>query len=107
RPVPPFNAYAGDGDVTAEVVYVNYGLIRDYRVLDSLDINVRGKIVIARYGRSFRGIKVREAERHGAAGLILFSDPQDDGYVRGDVYPQGPMRPATGIQRGSVLIANG
>jgi N-acetylated-alpha-linked acidic dipeptidase len=105
--VPPFNAYGGDGDVTAQVVYVNYGLIGDYRTLDSLGIDVRGRIVIARYGRSFRGIKAREAERHGAVGLIMYSDPQDDGYVRGDVYPTGPMRPAGGIQRGSILNVDG
>jgi N-acetylated-alpha-linked acidic dipeptidase len=101
--VPPFNAYTGDGDVTAEVVYVNYGLIEDYRTLDSLGVSVRGKIAIARYGRSFRGIKAREAQRRGAAGLIMYSDPQDDGYVRGDIYPRGPMRPWGGVQRGSVL----
>jgi N-acetylated-alpha-linked acidic dipeptidase len=105
--VPPFNAYTGDGDVAAEVVYVNYGLIEDYRTLDSLGIAVRGRIAIARYGRSFRGIKAREAERHGAAGLIIYSDPQDDGYGRGDIYPQGPMRPWGGIQRGSILNVNG
>ena len=86
--VPPFNGYTGDGDVTAEVVYVNYGLIEDYKTLDSLGVSVRGKIAIARYGRSFRGIKAREAERHGAVGLIMYSDPQDDGYFRGDVYPR-------------------
>ncbi len=105
--VPPFNGYTGDGDVTADVVYVNYGLIEDYRTLDSLGISVRGKIALTRYGRSFRGIKAREAERHGAVGLILYSDPQDDGYVRGDIYPKGPMRPWNGIQRGSVLNAVG
>lgn len=105
--VPPFNGYTGDGDVTAEVVYVNYGLIEDYKTLDSLGVSVRGKIAIARYGRSFRGIKAREAERHGAVGLIMYSDPQDDGYIRGDVYPQGPMRPAGGIQRGSILNVDG
>jgi N-acetylated-alpha-linked acidic dipeptidase len=105
--VPPFNAYTGDGDVAAEVVYVNYGLIEDYRTLDSLGVAVRGRIAIARYGRSFRGIKAREAERHGAAGLIIYSDPQDDGYSRGDIYPQGPMRPWGGIQRGSILNVNG
>jgi len=87
--VPPFNGYTGSGDVTADVVYVNYGLIDDYRVLDSLGVSVKGKIAIARYGRSFRGIKAREAERHGAIGLIIYSDPQDDGYFRGDVYPTG------------------
>ena len=105
--VPPFNAYTGDGDVTSEVVYVNYGLIEDYHTLDSLGISVRGKIVIARYGRSFRGIKAREAEKRGAVGLIVYSDPQDDGYFRGDVYPRGPMRPAGGIQRGSMMNPNG
>lgn len=105
--VPPFNGYSGDGDVTAEVVYVNYGLIEDYQTLDSLGISVRGKLVLARYGRSFRGIKAREAELHGAVGLIMYSDPQDDGYFLGDVYPRGPMRPAAGIQRGSVMNRNG
>ncbi len=105
--VPPFNGYTGDGDVTAEVVYVNYGLIEDYKTLDSLGISVRGKIAIARYGRSFRGIKAREAQKRGAVGLIVYSDPQDDGYFRGDVYPKGPMRPAGGIQRGSMMNGNG
>jgi N-acetylated-alpha-linked acidic dipeptidase len=105
--VPPWNGYSGDGDVTAELVYVNYGLIEDYRTLDSLGVDVRGKIAIARYGHSFRGIKAREAERHGAVGLIIYSDPQDDGYARGDVYPQGPMRPWGGIQRGSIMNVNG
>jgi len=88
-------------------VYVNYGLIEDYKTLDSLGISVSGKIAIARYGRSFRGIKAREAERHGAAGLVIYSDPQEDGYFRGDVYPDGPMRPAGGVQRGSILNENG
>ncbi|MGH7530829.1 MAG: M28 family peptidase [Gemmatimonadales bacterium] len=105
--VPPFNGYTGDGDVTADVVYVNYGLIEDYATLDSLGIDVRGRIVIARYGRSFRGIKAREAEKRGAVGLIVYSDPQDDGYFRGDVYPEGPMRPPGGIQRGSMMNGNG
>src|SRR5256886_1809473 len=92
--VPPFNGYTGDGDVTAEVVYVNYGLIEDYKTLDSLGISVRGKIAIARYRRSFRGSKAREAQKRGAVGLIVYSDPQDDGDFRGDVYPKGPRRPA-------------
>jgi N-acetylated-alpha-linked acidic dipeptidase len=105
--VPPINGYGGTGDVTAEVVYVNYGLIEDYAVLDSLGVSVRGKIAVARYGRSFRGIKAREAERHGAVALLMYSDPQDDGFVRGDVYPMGPMRPAHGIQRGSVFNGTG
>ncbi len=105
--VPPFNGYTGDGDVTAEVVYVNYGLIEDYKTLDSLGLSVQGKIVIARYGRSFRGIKAREAQQRGAVGLIVYSDPQDDGFFRGDVYPKGPMRNADGIQRGSMMNGNG
>jgi N-acetylated-alpha-linked acidic dipeptidase len=105
--VPPFNGYTGDGDVTAPVVYVNYGLIEDYKTLDSLGVSVKGRIAIARYGRSFRGIKAREAEKHGAVGLIIYSDPQDDGYFRGDVYPAGPMRAPGGIQRGSIMNDNG
>ncbi len=104
---PTVNGYSAAGDVTAEVVYVNYGLIEDYRRLDSLGISVRGKIAIARYGRSFRGIKAREAERNGAVGLIMYSDPRDDGYVVGDVYPDGPLRPEGGVQRGSVMNGNG
>jgi N-acetylated-alpha-linked acidic dipeptidase len=105
--VPPINGYGGTGDVTAEVVYVNYGLIEDYVTLDSLGVSVRGKIAVARYGRSFRGIKAREAERHGASALLIYSDPQEDGFVRGDVYPVGPMRPSQGIQRGSVFNGAG
>ena len=105
--VPPINGYGGTGDVTAEVVYVNYGLIEDYATLDSLGVSVRGKVAVARYGRSFRGIKAREAERHGAVALLIYSDPQDDGFVRGDVYPTGPMRPSHGIQRGSVFNGAG
>lgn len=101
------NGYSGAGDVSGEVVYVNYGLIGDYARLDSLGVSVRGKVALARYGRSFRGIKAREAERNGAAALILYSDPADDGFVRGDVYPDGPMRPATGVQRGSVMNGTG
>ena len=105
--VPPFNGYSGDGNVTADVVYVNFGLIEDYTTLDSLGISVRGKIAIARYGRSFRGIKAREAQKRGAVGLIVYSDPQQDGYFQGDVYPKGPMRNADGIQRGSMMNGNG
>ncbi|MDQ6888035.1 MAG: M20/M25/M40 family metallo-hydrolase [Gemmatimonadota bacterium] len=101
------NGTSGTGDVTGEIVYVNYGLIEDYAQLDSLGVSVKGKIAVARYGRSFRGIKAREAERHGALGLIIYSDPQDDGFVRGDVYPAGPMRPPQGVQRGSVYNGNG
>ena len=105
--IPPFNGYTGDGDATADVVYVNYGLIEDYKTLDSLGISVKGKIAIARYGRSFRGIKAREAQKRGAVGLIVYSDPLEDGYFRGDVYPKGPMRNADGIQRGSMMNGNG
>jgi len=105
--VTPFNGYGAAGDVRGDVVYVNYGLIEDYAQLDSMGVSVKGKIAIARYGRSYRGIKAREAEKHGALGLIIYSDPADDGYVRGDVYPAGPMRPAHGIQRGSVMNPNG
>jgi N-acetylated-alpha-linked acidic dipeptidase len=105
--VMPFNGYGAAGDVRGEVVYVNYGLIEDYAQLDSMGVSVKGKIAIARYGRSFRGIKAREAEKHGAVGLMIYSDPADDGFVRGDVYPVGPMRPSQGIQRGSVMNPNG
>ncbi len=105
--VTPFNGYGAAGDVRGDVVYVNYGLIEDYAQLDSMGVSVKGKIAIARYGRSYRGIKAREAEKHGALGLIIYSDPADDGYMRGDVYPAGPMRPAHGIQRGSVMNPNG
>lgn len=105
--VVAFNGYGAAGDVRGEVVYVNYGLIEDYAQLDSMGVSVKGKIAIARYGRSFRGIKAREAEKHGALGLLIYSDPADDGYARGDVYPVGPMRPSQGIQRGSVMNMDG
>jgi N-acetylated-alpha-linked acidic dipeptidase len=104
---PTVNGYSGQGDVTGEIIYANYGLIEDYAQLDSLGVSVRGKIVVARYGRSFRGIKAREAEKHGALALLIYSDPQDDGYVRGDVYPNGPMRNRDGVQRGSVMNGAG
>lgn len=105
--VAAFNGYGAAGDVRGDVVYVNYGLIEDYAQLDSMRVSVKGRIAIARYGRSYRGIKAREAEKHGAVGLLIYSDPADDGYVRGDVYPAGPMRPSHGIQRGSVMNPNG
>ena len=101
--LPTFNAYSPDGDVSGELVYVNYGVPADYRVLDSLGISVRGKIVIARYGQSWRGIKPKVAAEHGALGCLIYSDPRDDGYFVGDVYPKGPMRPWQGAQRGSVM----
>ena len=104
---PTVNGYSGQGDATGEVVYVNYGLIEDYAQLDSMGVSVKGKIAIARYGRSFRGIKAREAEKHGAIALLIYSDPQDDGFVVGDVYPDGPMRNANGVQRGSILNPDG
>jgi N-acetylated-alpha-linked acidic dipeptidase len=107
EPFTAMNGYSGSGDVTAEVVYVNYGLRGDYRTLDSLGISVAGKVAIARYGRSYRGIKAREAELHGAAALIIYSDPGDDGYTVGEVYPAGPMRNENGVQRGSIFNGNG
>lgn len=103
RAVAGFNTYSPSGDVTAPVVYVNYGMQDDYRELASRGVSVEGKIAIARYGQGFRGIKAKLAEEHKAAGLILYSDPQDDGSVAGDTFPNGPWRPATGVQRGSVL----
>lgn len=107
KPWPAMNANSGKGDVTAALVYVNQGLPADYTVLDSLGISVRGKIAIARYGGSFRGIKAREAESHGAAGLLLYSDPKDDGFVVGPVYPNGPMRNPQEVQRGSIYNGDG
>ncbi|MDQ3519391.1 MAG: M28 family peptidase [Gemmatimonadota bacterium] len=101
--LPTYNAYSADGDVTGELVFVNYGLPEDYRILDSLGISVRGKIVIAKYGRSWRGIKPKLAAEHGAIGCIIYSDPKDDGYFVDDVYTDGPMRPWAGVQRGSVM----
>jgi N-acetylated-alpha-linked acidic dipeptidase len=101
--VPTANDYSASGDVTAPVVYVNYGLPDDYRALDSLGIGVRGKLVLARYGRDYRGVKAKLAEDHGAAGIILYSDPADDGATNGAVFPEGPWRPLDGIQRGSIL----
>ena len=100
--LPTFNAYSPDGDVSAELVYVNYGVPDDYRILDSLGISVRGKIVIARYGGSWRGVKPKVAAEHGAIGCLIYSDPHEDGYFGGDVFPDGPWRPADGVQRGSV-----
>ena len=101
--LPSYNAYSADGDITAELVYVNQGIPRDYEVLDRMGIDVAGKIVIARYGGSWRGIKPKVAAEHGAIGCILYSDPRDDGYFQGDVYPEGPFRMEFGVQRGSVL----
>ncbi|TDD52433.1 M28 family peptidase [Saccharopolyspora elongata] len=97
-----YNAYSPAGQATSDVVYVNYGLPDDYARLAEMGVDVRGKIVLARYGQSFRGVKSKVAEEHGAAGVILYSDPADDGFTRGEVYPNGPWRNADGIQRGSV-----
>ncbi|HYC61253.1 MAG TPA: transferrin receptor-like dimerization domain-containing protein [Thermoanaerobaculia bacterium] len=100
--LPPYNAYSTDGDVTAELVYVNYGVPKDYEVLERNGIGVRGKIVIARYGQSWRGIKPKVAAERGAIGCILYSDPRDDGYFEGDAYPKGAFRSDQSAQRGSV-----
>ncbi len=104
---PTVNGYSGSGNVTGQIIYVGYGLVEDYATLDSMGISVKGHVVLARYGRSFRGIKAREAEKHGAKALLIYSDPQDDGFVRGDVYPEGPFRNENGVQRGSVMNMNG
>jgi len=101
--LPTYNAYSIDGDVTAPLVYVNYGLREDYEQLDRLGISVKGAIVIARYGESWRGIKPKVAAEHGAIGCIIYSDPKDDGYFNGDEYPKGGWRPKDGVQRGSVM----
>ena len=100
--LPVYNAYSIDGDVTGELVYVNYGVPADYEELDRRGIDVEGKIVIARYGGSWRGIKPKVAAEHGAVGCLIYSDPRDDGYFAGDTYPLGGWRPAQGAQRGSV-----
>ncbi len=100
--MPAYNVYGADGDVSGELVYVNYGMDEDYRELARLGVDVQGKIVIVRYGGGFRGLKPKLAEEHGAIGCIIYSDPRDDGYGQGDVYPRGGWRPAGGIQRGSV-----
>ena len=101
--LPSYNAYSIDGNVSGELVYVNYGVPADYDELDRRGIDVRGKIVIARYGGSWRGIKPKVAAEQGAIGCLIYSDPRDDGYARGDVYPAGPYRMDRGIQRGSVV----
>ena len=101
--LPTYNAYSADGDVTAELVFVNRGIPADYEELERMGISVKGKIVIAKYGGSWRGIKPKVAAEHGAIGCIIYSDPSDDGYVAGDVYPKGPYRPGQGVQRGSVM----
>ncbi len=102
RILPAFNGSSPSGDVTADVVYANFGTLEDFKKLASLGISIKGKIVIVRYGGNFRGVKVYIAQQYGAAGVLIYSDPADDGYVKGDMYPRGPYRPETGVQRGSV-----
>ncbi len=101
--LPAYNAYSATGDVTAPLIYTNYGVPEDYDELKKLGIDVKGKIVITRYGKSWRGTKPKVAYEHGAVGCLIYSDPRDDGYFQGDVYPKGPFRPAAGVQRGSVM----
>lgn len=100
--LPTYNAYSVDGDVTAPLVYVNYGVPEDYQVLERRGVSVKGAIVIARYGKSWRGIKPLVGAEHGAIGCIIYSDPRDDGYSGGETFPKGPWRPKDGVQRGSV-----
>jgi N-acetylated-alpha-linked acidic dipeptidase len=102
RVVMPFNGMSPSGDAEAEVVYANYGTPEDFEKLEKLKVDVRGKIVLVRYGQNFRGVKEFIAQEHGAAGVIIYSDPFDDGWRRGDKYPDGPWRPDTAVQRGSV-----
>jgi N-acetylated-alpha-linked acidic dipeptidase len=100
--VPLYNGYGASGDLTAPLVYVNYGLPGDYEALKKAGVEVKGKIAVVRYGNSFRGVKAKVAEDNGVIGLIIYSDPEDDGYAQGDVYPKGPWRPDSSAQRGSV-----
>ncbi|MBI3653999.1 MAG: M28 family peptidase [Acidobacteria bacterium] len=101
--LPTYNAYSADGDVTGQLVFVNYGVPADYEELAKLGVEVKGKIVIAKYGGSWRGIKPKVAYEHGAIGCLIYSDPRDDGYYQGDVFPKGAYRPEQGVQRGSVM----
>src|SRR5882757_3116698 len=101
--LPTYNAYSRDGDVTAPLVFVNYGVVEDYEKLQRQGVSVKGAIVIAKYGHSWRGIKPKIAAEHGAIGCLIYSDPADDGYAQGEVFPAGPMRPKDGVQRGSVM----
>lgn len=101
--LPGYNAYSADGDVSAELVFVNRGVPADYEELARMGVDVKGKIVIAKYGGSWRGIKPKVAAEHGAIGCIIYSDPADDGYVQGDTYPEGAFKPKDGVQRGSVM----
>jgi N-acetylated-alpha-linked acidic dipeptidase len=102
RVLPAFNGSSPSGDVTADAVYANYGTLADFKRLAELGVSVKGKIVLVRYGSNFRGVKAFIAQKRGAAGLVIYSDPADDGYYRGEPYPKGPYRPDSGIQRGSI-----
>lgn len=101
RVLPAFNGSSGSGDVTADAVYANYGTLDDFKQLDKLGVSVKGKIVLVRYGQNFRGVKAYIAQQYGAKGVLIYSDPADDGYDRGDKYPRGPYRPDSAVQRGS------
>ncbi len=101
--LPTYNAYSIDGEITAPIVYVNYGSPDDYKELERMGISVQGAIALARYGLTWRGIKPKVAAEHGAVGCLIYSDPHEDGYFQGDIYPKGPMRPPFGAQRGSVM----
>lgn len=103
--LPPYNAYSADGDVTGELVYANYGSLEDYEKLAEMGISVEGKIVIARYGKTWRGVKPKLAYEHGAIGAIIYSDPEDEGYAQGKTYPEGPYKNPYAVQRGSVVNA--
>src|SRR5213076_617114 len=100
--LPTYNAYSIDGDVTAPLVYVNYGVPEDYEQLERMGVSVKGKIVIARYFHSWRCIKPKVAAEHGAVGCLIYSDPHEDGFVEGETFPAGAYRPPDGVQRGSV-----
>lgn len=102
RILPAFSGYSPSADLTADVIYANYGRPEDFEILAKQGVDVKGKLVLIRYGENFRGVKVLLAQEHGAAGVILYSDPMDDGYFKGDIYPKGPYRPATAVQRGDV-----
>ncbi|MDZ4798085.1 MAG: M28 family peptidase [Bryobacteraceae bacterium] len=103
KQIPTFNSYSASGDVTAQVIYVNYGVPEDYAELKKLGIDPKGKIALARYGKSWRGTKAKVAQENGAVGCLIYSDPKEDGYYQGDIYPKGPYRPPQGVQRGSVV----
>jgi N-acetylated-alpha-linked acidic dipeptidase len=103
RILPPYNASSASGDVTADVIYANYGRPEDFKhLVDDLHLDLHGKLLIVRYGQNFRGVKAYLAQKYGAAGVLIYSDPRDDGYMKGDAYPDGPWRPSSGVQRGSV-----